>query len=76
MVDGSSIPLEGVGVEMTLANGGGLWYFVGDTGPGGTVRFTLKKAPIGSYTARVTGLTLSSYDWNEGSVESDPYTLE
>jgi len=76
VVDGSSIPLEGAGVEMTLTNRGSLWYFVGDTGSGGTVGFTLKKAPSGSYTATVTGLTLSGYDWNEGSFASDPYTLE
>jgi subtilisin family serine protease len=76
VVDGDDIALGGVRAEMTLTNGGGPWDFVGDTGSDGTVKFTLNKAPSGSYTATVTGLTLYGYDWNEEPVESELYILE
>lgn len=73
VVDGSSTTLEGAGVEMTLANGGSSWYFVGDTDVDGMVKFTQKKAPSGSYTATVTKLTLTGYTWDktQGKIWAD-----
>jgi len=77
VLDGNDQSLGGVSVEMILTHeSGGTWYFDGDTKTDGTVKFTLAKAPSGSYTATVTGLTLSGYDWYEESVESNPYILE
>ena len=77
VVDGGGIALEGVRVEMILTlDSRSSWNFAGDTASDGTVKFTLKKAPSGSYTATVTELTLSGYDWNkdEGVISTD-YTL-
>ena len=83
VVDGDGSVLEGVGVVMTLdwykegdETIDDSWDFAGDTDVDGMVKFTQKKAPSGSYTATVTGLTLSGYDWNEGPVESDLYILD
>jgi len=77
VLDGNDQSLGGVKVEMTLEYESiDTWKFTGDTDTNGIVKFTLKKALSGSYTATVTGLTLSGYDWNEGPVESDPYILE
>ena len=79
VVDGSDQPLGGVRVEMNLYHQelDDTWYFAGDTGADGTVKFTLKKAPSGSYTATVTSLTLTGYTWDEdkGVVTSDKYEL-
>ena len=54
--------VDGAKVEMTLTNGGGPWYFVGDTGSDGTVKFTLLKAQPGNYTSTVTGVSHSDPD--------------
>lgn len=60
VVDGADLPLEGVGVELTLNRdeGGGPWNFSGNTDSDGTVKFTLMKAQAGEYTATVTNITL------------------
>jgi subtilisin family serine protease len=78
VVDGSDQPLGGVRVEMTLSHeSAGTWKFTGDTDVDGVVKFTLKKALNGSYTATVTGLTLSGYNWNkELGVTSGSYILK
>jgi len=77
VVDGGSIALEGVRVEMTLTHDlGSSWNFAGDTGTDGTVKFTLVKAPSESYTGTVVDLTLTGYTWDktQGKTSAD-YTL-
>jgi len=78
VVDGDGFALKGVGVEMTLTHGTSSWDFAGDTGTDGTVKFTLVKAPSGSYTATVNSLTLTGYEWDKdpgkGVISAD-YTL-
>jgi len=72
VVDGDGSTLEGVGVEMTLNWDkesdeaiDDSWNFNGDTDVDGMVKFTLKKAPSGLYTATVTSLTLTGYEWDK-----------
>lgn len=64
--DGNDQSLGGVRVEMTLYHQelNDTWYFAGDTGADGTVKFTLNKAPSGHYTATVTNLILTDYTWD------------
>jgi subtilisin family serine protease len=84
VVDGGGNPLGGVRVEMTLdwnkesnETIDDSWNFAGNTDVDGMVKFTQKKALDGSYTATVTGLTLSGYDWNkELGVTSASHTLK
>jgi len=64
VVDGSGNPLEGVRVEMTLTHEPSSWDFAGDTGTDGTVKFTLMKASSGVYTAKVTRVWHTDYDWD------------
>jgi subtilisin len=84
VVDGGGSALEGAGVVITLdwdkegdETIDDSWNFAGDTDVDGMVKFTLKKAPSGSYTAIVTGLTLTGYNWNkdEGKISAD-YPLQ
>jgi subtilisin family serine protease len=66
VIDWDNQPLGGVRVEMTLKHESkGPWNFAGDTGTDGTVKFTLVKAPSGFYTATVTSLTLTGYEWDK-----------
>jgi subtilisin family serine protease len=66
VVDGGGVALEGVRVEMALEHElKGPWDFAGDTDIDGMVKFTLKKAPSGEYTATVTSLTLTGYKWDK-----------
>ena len=68
--------LGGVAVRLTVTNGGQDWYFTGVTGSSGSITFTINKAPAGTYTANVTGLTASGYEWDTASgVISASYTL-
>ena len=60
--------VDGAKVEMTLANGGDLWNFVGDTGSDGTVKFTLK-AQAGDYKATVISVSHNDYDWDDDQKE-------
>jgi thermitase len=75
--DSSDNPLEGAGVEMTLAHEtGASWNFSGVTGADGTVTFSLRKAPAGNYSAMVKSLVLTGYYWDmTQGVESANYTL-
>ena len=65
VVDGDDVALEGVRVEIDLNHTTGSWNFAGDTGTDGKVKFTLKKAPSGEYTATATSLVLTSYEWDK-----------
>jgi len=49
---------------MTLTHEPGSWNFAGNTGSDGTVKFTLMKAPSGGYTAEVTRVWHTDYDWD------------
>jgi subtilisin family serine protease len=74
VLDGDGSVLEGVRVEMTLEHElKGPWNFAGDTDVNGMVKFTLKKAPSGFYTATVTILTLIGYKWvkTQGEISAD-----
>jgi len=64
LLEDNSTAVDGAKVEMTLTNGGGPWYFVGDTGSDGAVKFTLLKAQTGDYTATVNKVSHSDYAWN------------
>jgi len=41
-----------------------VWSFSGITNTVGSVKFKLGKAPVGSYSAAVTGLTCSGFTWD------------
>ena len=56
--------VDGARVEMTLTHESGPWSFAGNTGTDGTVKFTLLKAQPGGYTAEVTLVSHSDYDWD------------
>jgi thermitase len=56
-----------VGADVDLAltcSTGELWNFSGTTNSAGYVTFKLGKAPVGSYTATVTGLARSGFTWD------------
>lgn len=65
VLDGYNMPLAGVKVKMTLYHQEleNTWYFAGDTGSDGTVKFTLK-AQVGNYTAEVTEVLHPDYTWD------------
>jgi len=56
-----------IDLEWTSSDGinSNVCYYTDDTGVDGKVKFTLKKAPSGLYTAKVTKLTLTSYEWDD-----------
>jgi thermitase len=55
----------GADVDLALAcSTGELWNFSGTTNSAGYVKFRLGKAPVGSYTATVTGLACSGFTWD------------
>jgi hypothetical protein len=55
----------GADVDLTLTcSTGELWNFSGTTNSAGYVTFKLSKAPVGSYTATVTGVTCSGFTWD------------
>jgi uncharacterized caspase-like protein len=71
VLDDSDSALADVRVEMDLewtsfgGTNSNVWYYADDTDVDGKVKFTLKKSPSGLYTAKVTKLTLTSYEWND-----------
>ena len=74
VVDGNDSSLEGVEVKMTLSlDPNSSWSFSGVTGTDGTVTFSLRKAPVGIYTARVDNLIIMGYYWEQtqGEVSKD-----
>jgi thermitase len=52
-----------VGLSLGCSNGEA-WNFSGTTNTAGIVKFKVGKAPVGSYTATVTGLTCSGFTWD------------
>jgi uncharacterized caspase-like protein len=82
VLDDSDSALADVRVEMDLewtssdGTNSNVWYYADDTDVDGKVKFTLKKAPSGSYIATVTGLVLTGYEWDEDNgVTSNSHTL-
>jgi uncharacterized membrane protein len=69
--------LPGADVSLSLeCNNGEAWNFSGTTGNVGSVRFKLGKAPVGTYSAVVTGLTCSGFTWDASKgVTAISYTL-
>jgi len=68
---GDKSAVNGAKVYMTLTGNesGPSWDFVGDTGSDGTVKFTLLKAQPGNYTAKVTDVSHTDYEWVDGETE-------
>jgi hypothetical protein len=62
-------------VSMTLCwvgSASDCWNFGGDTNGSGQVKFTLKHAPDGNYTASVTGVTHATYTYNPALNTGNP----
>ena len=61
--------VSGASVSITLDNTttGGSWLGSGTTGTGGTVTFTLKNFPSGTYTTTVTDVTAQGLAWDEAN---------
>ena len=72
-------PVSVASVSMTLCwegTGSNCWNFGGDTDGSGQVKFTLKHAPDGTYTATVTGVTHATYTFlNTGNSASTEFPL-
>jgi hypothetical protein len=56
---------EKVGLRLECSNGK-VWSFSGTTGTAGLVRFTVSRAPVGSYLATVNSLIRSGFIWDTG----------
>ena len=61
-------------VLMTLCwvTGNNCWNFGGDTDGSGQVKFTLKRAPDGNYTATVTSVTHATYNYDPNQDTGNP----
>jgi len=68
MLEGGTT-VDGARVTMTLADETSSWNFSNDTGSDGTVKFTLSKAQAGNYTATVTDVSHTDYEWVDGETE-------
>jgi hypothetical protein len=66
---GDKSAVNGARVTMTLSDGTSSWNFSSDTGSDGTVKFTLLKAQPGGYTATVTDVSHTDYEWVDGETE-------
>ena len=69
--------LPGVEVGLSLeCSNGEVWNFSGTTNNGGSVRFKLGKAPVGSYLTTVNSLTCSGFVWDMSKgINSASYAL-
>ena len=76
-VVGDSGALASALVTVNLdCSSGQTWAFSGVTDSSGLCSFTVSKAPAGSYTATVSGLTAGGYIWDtERGVTSASYTV-
>ncbi|MFB3150649.1 MAG: Ig-like domain-containing protein, partial [Alphaproteobacteria bacterium] len=71
-VDGA---VSAASVSMTLCwvgTGSNCWNFGGDTDGSGQVKFTLKRAPDGNYTATVTSVTHATYNYDPALDTGNP----
>ena len=75
LVDDLGIMVSGASVSITLSNdtSGGPWLGTGTTGAEGIVTWTLKNAPVGTYTTVVTAVSADSLTWN-GSTPTNEIT--
>ena len=73
-IDSGDGPVTVASVSMTLCwvTGNNCWNFGGDTDGSGQIKFTLKRAPDGDYTATVTGVTHATYTYNAGMNTGNP----
>ncbi|MEW6244661.1 MAG: S8 family serine peptidase [Bacillota bacterium] len=70
--NGAAVP--GAKVSMSLVHESGSWEFSGSTKSAGTVTFTLKKAPLGTFTATVVDASHETYVW-DGILKSEQFTV-
>ena len=61
--------VEGATVSMNLTYRRRSWDFTGDTNSDGIVKFTLSNAKTGNYTATVTDVSHTDYEWVNGETE-------
>lgn len=64
--------LSGEPVSIEIRNGSGLWRGTGTTGSNGTVTFTIRNAPTGTYTTTVTSIDAAPYLW-DGTTPTNSY---
>jgi thermitase len=68
--------ISSVSVMLTVSNGAQSWYFNGVTDSSGTASFNILKRPVGTYTATVTGLSATGYEWDTTQgLTSATYTI-
>jgi len=69
--------LPGADVSLSLeCSNGEVWNFSGTSNNGGSVRFKLGKAPVGSYLTTVNSLTCSGFIWDMSKgISSASYAL-
>ncbi|HVE42345.1 MAG TPA: Ig-like domain-containing protein [Planctomycetota bacterium] len=62
--DGTSAPVVGSSVKVSITNGGTTWTGTGTTGSGGTVTWSVSNAPSGTYTTTVVSVGAAGWDGN------------
>ena len=62
-------------MEIWLSNAdtGQLWTGTSTTGADGRAPFSLSKAPAGTYSTIVVGVTAAGYTWDGVSPETEPF---
>lgn len=68
--DDSGNDVSGATVSITLTNGGNSWTATGTTGTTGSIGFTLKNSPTGTYTTTVTNLVASGLTWDKNTPDN------
>ncbi|MGY5150985.1 MAG: matrixin family metalloprotease [Candidatus Nitrosopumilus sp. bin_6a] len=71
--DDSENNVSGATVSISLTNGSSSWTATGTTSDTGSIGFTLKNAPSGTYTTTVTNLSASGLIW-DGTTPDNNYT--
>ncbi len=76
LVDDLGNPVAGASVSIDLDNTdtGGSWTGAGTTGTDGTVTFSLKNAPSGTYTTTVTNVIAAGLTWDPTSTPPNQFT--
>lgn len=62
--DDSGNDVNGATVSISLTNGASTWTATGTTSSNGSVGFTLKNSPSGTYTTTVTNVSASGLTWD------------
>jgi hypothetical protein len=71
--DESGEPIPAASVSISLSNGDTNWTGTADTNDSGTVAFTLKNAPSGTYITTITNIVAAGYTW-DGQTPTNSYT--